>query len=262
MPRRRMLKRYTRPRAGAYVRSLATTNRRRAAAVKLRRLNANDPLSATSRFGSLLGKSLHCRLRYGDSNVTLSPNAAIASNYIFSANDVYNPDRSQTGHQPRGFDQLMALYDHFIVRGARISVTFSPQNSGRWNNSTTGNTSPSTSAYVWPYIVGIKISDDVTPSNTHIDLLESRYTTYTSMTNVSDGKKLEMNVNPLTFLGYPKKSSDDALKGGVASSPSEGCFFHVFSLLPDANDGTASIRATVTIDYYVEFIEPKNPSNS
>lgn len=39
--------------------------------------------------------------------------------YRFNINDAFDPDESNIGHQPRGFDQWASLYQGYIVRGCR-----------------------------------------------------------------------------------------------------------------------------------------------
>lgn len=65
---------------------------------------------------------LHNTLRYcGKTQVTLSVGTG---NYKFRANSLYDPDFTSTGHQPLYFDQLSALYDHYIVVRSRLKIYF------------------------------------------------------------------------------------------------------------------------------------------
>lgn len=41
------------------------------------------------------------------------------NHYIFSANSMYDPNVSGTGHQPMYWDQIMALYNHAVVIGSK-----------------------------------------------------------------------------------------------------------------------------------------------
>lgn len=42
--------------------------------------------------------------------------------YIFSANGMYDPNISGTGHQPMFFDQMTAIYNHYCVIGSRAKI--------------------------------------------------------------------------------------------------------------------------------------------
>lgn len=46
---------------------------------------------------------------------TFPINASSYTTYGFNLNSVYDPDRSSTGHQPYGYDQLSALYNRYRV---------------------------------------------------------------------------------------------------------------------------------------------------
>lgn len=62
-----------------------------------------------------------CRLRYCDVTV-LDGDATSAASQAYRANDLYDPDSTGIGHQPKGFDQLCLMYGKFTVLGSKISV--------------------------------------------------------------------------------------------------------------------------------------------
>ena len=39
-------------------------------------------------------------------------------------NSLFDPNLSGLGHQPRGFDQLMAVYEKYTVVAAKITVCY------------------------------------------------------------------------------------------------------------------------------------------
>lgn len=55
--------------------------------------------------------------------IAINAGAGTTGQYVFSMNGMWDPDISGVGHQPRGFDQLLAMYDHFVVIGSKITVT-------------------------------------------------------------------------------------------------------------------------------------------
>lgn len=55
--------------------------------------------------------------------ISMNPPTAGRSHHVFRANDLYDPDLTSVGHQPRGFDQLMAAYRSFTVIGSKITIT-------------------------------------------------------------------------------------------------------------------------------------------
>ncbi len=55
------------------------------------------------------------KLRYCD-RLEIDPGASSAlGEHFFSCVGLFDPDITGTGHQPMGFDQYMALYDHYQV---------------------------------------------------------------------------------------------------------------------------------------------------
>ena len=57
-------------------------------------------------------------------------------------NGPFDPQAALGGTQPQYYDMLASMYSSYLVKGAKISVTFSPTTSG-----TAGD---------GPYVVGIK----------------------------------------------------------------------------------------------------------
>jgi hypothetical protein len=64
-------------------------------------------------------------LKYSE-QVVLNPATGAVAYHQFRANDMFDPNLTGTGHQPMGFDQIMAWYNHFAVVRSHIRVTASP----------------------------------------------------------------------------------------------------------------------------------------
>lgn len=54
------------------------------------------------------------------SNVTAG---LFGSEHVFRLNSLFDPDKTATGHQPYGFDQLAAVYNRYKVVGATLELT-------------------------------------------------------------------------------------------------------------------------------------------
>lgn len=83
-----------------------------------------------SRFGnivvnptrSLLPNKYPVRLTYSqEQQFTLDMGGIVTVRY-FRSNGMYDPDKTGLGHQPRGFDNFMALYKNWVVVGSKITV--------------------------------------------------------------------------------------------------------------------------------------------
>jgi len=130
-------------------------------------------------------KTKKVTLKY-TTEVTLNPGSGSTATYRFRANDLYDPDFETGGHQPRGFDQWMAFYNHFTVIGSMIKVTF-------MSSSTTA------ASYVM-----IKLDDDSTlTDSTAQGNLEQPYTTWKICSSVGDGTRATLwnRFSAKKFLG-------------------------------------------------------------
>lgn len=189
---------------------------------------------------------LRTKMIYNES-ITINPAAGgIPGVYVFSANGMYDPNISGVGSQPRGFDQLMALYDHFVVTKAKIVAT--------WGNNS-----------VLPVLFGITLRDTSSPSVGTNDYMESDYTKYTVGTYVDAGgeaKMLSYTCNPNKFLGRRGSLSDPDLKGSTAANPVEQAYFHVWLGAIDQIGDLPSVPLNVRIEYECALIEPKMPGSS
>lgn len=179
--------------------------------------------------------------------ITINPPASgLVAFHNFSCNSLFDPDRTGTGHQPMGFDELLGtVYNHYTVKKARISVTFSNDQAD-----------PATSA-----IVGIVMRDTPTGGSSDVTtiiergdvkwgILGSGYSGNSSCT-------ITMEVDVAKWLGLAKGVlADDSLRGTSVANPSEECYFKVFAAGIGTNDPPV-LDALVTIVYDAYLSEPK-----
>lgn len=87
------------------------------------------------------------RMLYYEPNLSLSvPITGIPVSYAFTANGLYDPNITGSGHQPMGFDQMMSLYEQYTVVRSSITVTFRPHGSICFGVSLSPDTSAFTSS--------------------------------------------------------------------------------------------------------------------
>jgi hypothetical protein len=154
---------------------------------------------------------------------------------------MYDPDVTGTGHQPRGFDQLMLFYDHYVVTNARLVASF-------YNAST----AVSSTAFV-------TVRDNSVPSSNHLDYMESSLTKYVQLgveQASTANQKIAYEVNIGRFLGRRDPMSDPDLKGSTSTNPPEGCSFHIGAFTPDLFT-SSNVLLSVVLEYTVNLIEPK-----
>lgn len=198
-------------------------------------------MTPNSASGNLpLRKTLKSKFRYSE-DIQLVSSASTPAVHVFSLNGLYDPNVTGIGHQPRGFDELMPLYDHYVVIGARVRVDFV--------NASTTNT-----AFVF-----LAVRDSNTVSTGYTDYLENGNNKHITMGVEGSGannKTLYYNVNPNKFLGRSKPMADPQLKGSNASNPTEQAYLHIAAVSSDLFTAT-NMTILVTIEYTAVLIEPK-----
>ena len=176
-----------------------------------------------------------------------------ASVYTFRANDLYDPNFTGTGHQPLGFDQWMAFYNHFSIRKARIHVkALNPSAT----TSITGD---------W----GIGLFDD---SSTAATILGAGTTTtpgdlwreqgFRTKQIGNHGNSAEAVTEMTMWFDFEKFFNTKYVRslanfiGSAAGSPSEVAYFSIF-LGSLYNTVINQMAFEVTIDYFAGLSERK-----
>nr|AGA18395.1 hypothetical protein [uncultured marine virus] len=204
---------------------------------------ASRSSSALSMSNTLLKTSQVATLRYG---LDFSLDPGIAGNpqvHLFSANGCYDPDVTGTGTQPRGFDQMMLLYRHYVVEEAMIELYADPHDSAIGQ------------------LISIAVKDGTGPV-TRKGVLEETISTMKGLAGSTGGPSaqyLKMSVKPLQFLGTSAK--DDGAKGSSTSNPSDQVIFSVSSMPNDQVD-SSKVSFVGRITYKVRFLEPTKPPDS
>lgn len=194
-------------------------------------------------------KWLKGQLYYGPYN-TLQPSVGSIGVRQFSANGIYDPDITGTGHQPVGFDQMMALYEQYTVMRAHIKVTF--LNAG------------SDPARVCVFLN----PDTTTPTITSVmenGLIDTKLITG----NGTDGGAHRIATIELTcdMPKYFGKTWNDVLGnsemyGTIASNPVEQVYFSIAAWDPFGSAADVIVGYDVVISYDVMYWEPKKLASS
>lgn len=193
-----------------------------------------------SRLATPLPNKLKVSLRYSDNQLVVNPTSTNVVNIVFKANDMYDPYDTGGGHQPRGFDQLIAMYDHFQVIGSKITVQM--------------NESPTTLRW------GILLSDTAVGPVIQTDALE--YPSANSVhgsTKVYEPTCLSLAYSQKKFFGH--RDLEQQFEGRSSGSPTELAYFNVYAMSSSTAD-PANVYFTVTIDYIAILTEPHNPAQS
>lgn len=200
-------------------------------------------------------KHARAKLIYADT-IQLSPGIGSWGVHVFSANGLFDPDITGGGHQPIGFDQFIALYNHYTVVSSRCTVFPS--------TAVTANVNPSR------LLLALTANGTTTSSWTGSgdDLVESvgmiqrnRQIHLGRMEMAGYGRepaKLIGRFDPANFFGVAKETivGSALYRGNVGANPTEQAFFEVVATSIAGNTpGTATI--SVLLEYDVVFTEPK-----
>lgn len=182
-------------------------------------------------------------LRYAEA-ITGLGGAPTQFDYQFRLNSLFDPNFTGAGHQPRGFDQLAALYGRYRVYRARVRVIMQLEQSGIAN------------------VVGTIFASN--SSNGSAAFNDSCEQPFSSTSGLSEYQMADLKlnvdlakVNGKTWEAY---ASDDTTQADVASNPTEIINLHVTAASPSASAITVSI--SVIIDYDVEFSDIKQLASS
>lgn len=189
------------------------------------------------------------RLRYTqfvELNMT-AIGSGVGVQHRFRANSLYDPDFDTTGAQPRGFDQLAAIYDHYTVIGSRMKVSF--------------NQDVDTVQNVGCYCFS-NLQDTANALPSLVDMCEQRKSNCKYMArNTSSSRPLTLveSYSPYKMFGIPKKDSivsNSRLTAQVQSNPLEDAIYAV-GLICERTTTTdpSPIIARVDIEFICIFTE-------
>lgn len=185
------------------------------------------------------------KLRYVE-QITLQSTLGLLASYVFSANDLFDPNHTGIGHQPMGFDQWAVLFNHYTVLGSRCQARVAFQA----NNVSTS-------------MCGMYLTDGkLAPYNDSDQFQEARKgTTKLMSSGQSQAVRISQNYSAKRFHNVTDVKDNIARLGApVGSSPTEEAFFNIWCQTKDG--ATKNFTFIVEIDYIVSFSEPKDLSQS
>lgn len=176
--------------------------------------------------------------RYADSgNMTVT--AGVPARWAYSCNSLFDPDSTGVGVQPQAFDQLGALYNHYVVIGSRIIVRIT----------VTGGT-------VASLVAGLYIDADTATSNDTKELICSSRGNYRTIGNSSgDSITLRSAWSAKKTFGA-RVLGNSRLLGTPTTSPTEQQYFTWFVNSMDQSSNTG-ISYAVYLEQIAMWIEPK-----
>ena len=174
---------------------------------------------------------------------------AVAS-YLFSANGMYDPDITGTGHQPLGFDQWMGtssttgFYNHYTVVSSQISITACSQ--------AADNTGQA--------VVLLGLSDDTTVGIDFNTALENPTYKRCFIGSVGSGHDIQTLSHSFDAMKQFGLSSDalyakDDLKGIYTANPNEQAYYVIYAASNNPTVNPATVAFVVEIVYHAHLSE-------
>jgi hypothetical protein len=178
-------------------------------------------------------------LNYVSTNSVYQATAGVMQKYQFRLNSVYDPDYTAAGHQPMGFDQWAAYYNHYVVEECTYDVQMS-----------TRETSDNT-------YMGTYLSDDFTIASTATDLVELGGTIAIQESSSALPHIFKGRVNIGKFMNRKDIASDSELRAAVTADPTEQVFLTWWFLATNTTN-QVTIDVVTKLSYRVRFMEPKD----
>lgn len=193
------------------------------------------------------------KLRYTNAH-SLAPSTTGSDWVVYNANSVYSPENSGGGHQPMGFDQYALLYNHYIVLGAKIVVTFTPQFSA------SADVAAGKDIFA---IVGLRdTSSTVTTMTRNMEMPQTRWK-HVPAASARDKIVISKKFSAKRFFNVSDVKDKDDIGADVTSNPTDVACFHIgVGPMITASATPLAVSCTVNVTYIVLFREPKNLTQS
>lgn len=188
-------------------------------------------------------KQLKVSHRYYDPLVATLASGTASFYTSFRCNGMYDPRHAVGGHQPSYFDQMSALYNHWVVTKASIVVSFA---------------APTATSLIG---CGIAIEDDASIGNDNLSQFIERPGTKTKHITVDDGV---VNVYQTWSLeqNFGKGAASASIyRGNSGADPTEQQYFTIFARGINSTEAS-TIQMGVNIIYEAEWRELKEQLQS
>nr|AGA18430.1 hypothetical protein [uncultured marine virus] len=236
---------------------------------------ARNALVSVPRNKMAFPQSMATTLRYCEA-VTFNLNNSNVSTFTFRANDLFDPSFTGTGHQPRGFDELMAVYNKFTVKASRISVhwTYSgylgpvTADATKAQSQSIQSVGSPTTVSACPPLVGLiqKSTETAMGVGTPYQQMEKERVSWVHITPSEGGKTARAKLATSDFFGKDFLVGADGYTGTAGAGPTNQLYYHIAcgqntnEVISDPEEMQA--RALVRIEYDAVFTEPKPLASS
>lgn len=162
--------------------------------------------------------------------------------YAYRGNSLYDPDYTGVGHQPRGYDQLAALYKGYRVNGCKLELM---------------GVSPATGDGGCMEIVAfptVEVNDLTAEDPEYLAELPGASM---MILNQGESKKVTLYNSTASALGITKQKArnDDIYTASVGYNPSIVWYYQLLAQVSDEST-TMDAFLYLKLTYYVTWYEP------
>lgn len=190
----------------------------------------------------IVGNRLYSKLIYTETGLQINPGiGGAAAAWVFNLSSLFDPSVTGVGHQPTGYDQLMAIYEQYIVYKVDYKLSLM---------------GPDDTVSV---IHGVSLQDQVAVVNDPRQYMENGNTQWrvaggdaTSSGYIStfSGTVDIAAMHGQTMAEY---MGDDVNKGTISTSPVESMYLHAWAAPADASTDLANQLLVAELVFYCVF---------
>lgn len=238
---------------GKYRRALKRLRRKRVKTTMRRAGIKRRRMTVVPRRVVSMGKGFPAKIvmthKYVETISISTPSVASYNGYQYRANGMFDPRVGTGGHQPLGYDQMVALYNHWTVIGSRIRFKIVRDKS-----------TDSRVIQACTYL-----DDDSTLPPTYEALLEQnrlRSVVMGSATSTGEGERFITLSNKFSARKQfgTGALSKDSLQGSATADPTEQSYFVLAVTSPSSV--AQSLIVQVEIEYIAVWTEVKDITQS
>jgi len=168
---------------------------------------------------------------------TIINNTLTVRDYKYNLNGLFDPNNSGTGHQPKGYDQLSALYQRYRVYQTRWTCNLSPYQT------------------FYPTQLVCVPTNSVTGFTAAADAYEATWAKSLWITTLPDTMGGVVNLSMLNGKTPVAYASDDSTQALVSANPTEQLILHIMTQTLDGST-PLGVFFTIKLEFDVEFSDP------
>jgi len=211
-----------------------------------RRVYKKRAYNRVSAYSNNIGLPLRktCKLTYCEQYVVSPVTAGLPASQRMLINSLYDPNSTGTGHQPLGFDQWAVHYNQYIVKGAKVTTTFT--------NLAAGNS---------PVRIGHTYLSDSTSLDADLtDRLErQRWTSTKLLLGAIDSRQTIVSYfSTKKFFSVKDLTDEHQMRAEVSGNPTLPAYLFIWA--QEASGTGAFVEDLICetkIEFICEFLDPK-----